>query len=76
MNGVGRVVGRVVGNCSERITEGGWDSKVSLGSTRLEKHCWRLVIGGSSLLGNILKNLYYPKDSFMEATMDYQPSYA
>jgi hypothetical protein len=41
----------------------------------LEKHCWRLMNGGDSLLGRVFKSRYYPRSTFLEAQIGYQPSY-
>jgi hypothetical protein len=42
----------------------------------LGKHCWRLMTGEESLLGRVFKSRYYPRTSFLEAKIGYQPSYA
>jgi hypothetical protein len=42
----------------------------------LGKQCWRLLTAEESLLGRIFKSRYYPRTSFMEAKLGYQPSYA
>ncbi|XP_045789329.1 uncharacterized protein LOC123884299 [Trifolium pratense] len=45
-------------------------------SALLGKHCWRLITGEESLMGRVFKSRYYPRASFMEAKIGYQPSYA
>jgi hypothetical protein len=42
----------------------------------LGKHCWRLMTCEESLLGRVFKSRYYPRTSFLEAKIGYQPSYA
>jgi hypothetical protein len=42
----------------------------------LGKHCWRLSTDPDSLVGKILKSRYFPRTSFNEASIGYQPSYA
>ncbi|GAU51235.1 hypothetical protein TSUD_412370 [Trifolium subterraneum] len=42
----------------------------------LGKHCWRLMQEKDSLLERVFKSRYYPRNSFLEATVGYQPSYA
>jgi ribonuclease HI len=42
----------------------------------LGKHCWRLLMGEDSLMGRVFKSRYYPRTSFLEAKIGYQPSYA
>jgi ribonuclease HI len=42
----------------------------------LGKHCWRLSTDPDSLLSKVLKSRYYPRCSFIDAPIGYQPSYA
>jgi ribonuclease HI len=42
----------------------------------LGKHYWRLLMGEDSLMGRVFKSRYYPRTSFIEAKVGYQPSYA
>ncbi|KAK2447871.1 putative mitochondrial protein [Trifolium repens] len=42
----------------------------------LGKHCWRLMTGEESLMGRVFKSRYYPRTSFLEAKIGFQPSYA
>ncbi|CAJ2638124.1 unnamed protein product [Trifolium pratense] len=39
----------------------------------LGKHCWRLMTGEESLMGRIFKSRYFPRTSFLEAKIGYQP---
>jgi hypothetical protein len=42
----------------------------------LGKHGWRLMTEETSLVARIFKARYYPRSSFMEPNVGYQPSYA
>ena len=42
----------------------------------LGKHCWRLMQDKDSLMERVFKRRYYPRTTFLEATVGYQPSYA
>jgi len=41
----------------------------------LAKQCWRLVTDEESLVSKILKARYFPRTSFWEAKIGFQPSY-
>ncbi|KAK2405034.1 hypothetical protein P8452_10587 [Trifolium repens] len=41
----------------------------------LGKHCWRLFTDQDSLLSKVLKSRYFPRSSFKDAAIGYQPSY-
>jgi hypothetical protein len=42
----------------------------------LGKHCWRLMQEKNSLLERVFKSRYFPRSSFLEAKIGFQPSYA
>ncbi|MCH83709.1 reverse transcriptase-like protein [Trifolium medium] len=54
----------------------GFRSFKDFNKTLLGKHSWRLMTDETSLVARIFKARYYPRSSFMEANVGYQPSYA
>ena len=41
----------------------------------LEKQCWRLMTDPHSLVARVLKARYYPRASFVDASVGFNPSY-
>jgi len=41
----------------------------------LGKQCWKLITNPNSLVARIRKALYYPRSSFADATVGFNPSY-